>query len=86
MTTLLDKSFTDAKAIQDYLYAECNRLSLVLNAFPKGNLGLTSDVVKFSPEFRNAKTAFDVAFKKLQNFNKQFVRKFRREIIAERRK
>ena len=43
--------------------------SLALKAFTKGPTGLTPDHVKFSPEYRAAKLAFDQAFARMRAFN-----------------
>lgn len=78
-------TFAAAKATRAALDNEVARLGQVLNAFPKGAMGLTPDAVKFSPEFRAAKQAFDVAFAKLRNFNSAFTKAYADEIREERR-
>ncbi|QDJ96225.1 hypothetical protein Xoosp13_38 [Xanthomonas phage Xoo-sp13] len=60
-------------------------LSAELQKFPKGPMGLTPDHVKATPEFKFAKYVFDLAFKKLREFNGEFNRKFKAEIKADRR-
>ncbi|MGV2885953.1 hypothetical protein [Paenibacillus taichungensis] len=47
--------------------------------------GLTPDHVRALPEWKSAKTAFDRSFAKLRDFNGWFVKKFKKEIAADRR-
>ena len=77
--------FDAAKARKAELEARSAAASAVLNAFPKGAMGLTPDAVKFSPEFRAAKRAFDTAFEAERRFNRWFLKEFASEVRAERR-
>jgi hypothetical protein len=77
--------FIEAKACQAALDAEVARCGLVLNAFPKGAMGLTPDAVKFSHEYRAAKATFDNAFKRLRTFNAWHVKAHKDELREERR-
>jgi hypothetical protein len=79
-----NSGYEKAKEIRKQLDEEVSRLGKVLNAFPKGAMGLTPDEVKKSPEWKAAKTAFDSKFKQLQNFNSNFVKVFAKEARAER--
>lgn len=54
---------------QDRLYAEMYAASAILKAFPKGNMGLTPDSVKASPEYQAAKRNYEQAFAKVQAYN-----------------
>lgn len=78
--------FEEAMAMQAALQGEVHRLSEKLQRFPKGQMGLTPDAVKFSPEFRAAKSEFDNAFKTLRHFNSHYIKAFKREIAASRRR
>ena len=78
-------TFTEAKAIMTALYNEADRLSAALNAFPIGPMGLTPDAVKFSPEFRSAKTAYDTAAAKSRKFRSAYSKAFAKEIREEHR-
>jgi hypothetical protein len=78
-------SFAKAKATHDRLNAEVVRTEEVLKTFPTCAMGLTPDAVKFSPEFRNAKQAFNAAFARLRAFNAVFTKTFAKELCAERR-
>lgn len=78
-------SYQDAKTQRDKLDARVRELSAALNTFPKRADGLTPDHIKFSPDYRAVKTAYDSAFKALRQFNINFNRVFKKEIRAERR-
>jgi hypothetical protein len=75
-----------AKVARDQLEADLTRAGVPLKAFPTGTgpMGLTADDVKFSPEYRAAKKVYDAAFARLRAFNGDFVKKFAKEIRAER--
>lgn len=75
-----------------YLYKQAAALldkevsitSKALQKFPRGAMGLTPDDVKATPEWKAAKKAFDDAFNKLRKFNAVFVKKYKKEIAADR--
>jgi len=50
-----------------------------------GPMGLTPDHVKADPRWQQAKARFDTLFQALRQFNAVYVRKFKRELAAERR-
>lgn len=50
----------------------------------RGPTGLTPDIVKEAPEWRAAKARVDKAFARLRSFNATFVKKFTKELRAER--
>lgn len=78
-------TFTEAKALAATLDAEASRLGAILQAFPKGPMGLTPDAVRATAEWKLAKHQFDAAFAKLRNFNGAFTKAFAKEIREERR-
>jgi len=53
----------------ELLYAEMYKASKALKAFPRGPMGMTPDAVKFSPEYRAAKAAYQKAFEAVRSFN-----------------
>lgn len=55
-----------------------------LSKFPKNEIGLTPDEIKFSPEYKKAKSKVDAAFQNLRKFNGPFVKKYKKEIIKTR--
>ncbi len=77
--------YETAKRTQDALHEAVRDLGLWLNAFPKGAFGLTPDEVKFSPEYKAAKAAYDAKFEQLRNFNAGFYKMFKKEIKAAQR-
>jgi hypothetical protein len=78
-------TYEEAKAQQDSLFVEMSRLGAVLDTFPKGAMGLTTDAARATPEFRRAKADFNRAFQRVRAFNVWFVETFKRERAAERR-
>lgn len=78
-------TYEAAKARIAEIEANVKAASAALQAFPRGPNGLTPDAVKFSPEFKAARHAYEVAADQLRGANESFVRQFRKEIRAERR-
>ncbi len=78
--------FEDAKAERDSIQEEVNAADAAINAFPKGAMGITPDAIRATPEFRAANVRFQKAFARLQAFNTIYVKKFAKEIRAERAK
>lgn len=76
--------YAQAKAAADALDARLDAASAALQGFPRGLMGLTPDDVKASPEWRQAKRAYDQAFAALRAFNGPFVKRFKSEIRADR--
>ena len=74
-----------AKSVKAGIEADVEKAGDALEKFPRGPTGLTPDHVKFSPEYRAAKSTFDTHFNRLRNFNKTFVKTFKKEITADRR-
>ena len=57
------------EAARAALESEVKKASADLKVFPRAANGLTPDAVKFSPEYRAAKSGFDRAFQALRKFN-----------------
>ena len=76
--------YHEAKQARDRHEAYCRADSLVLDHFAKGFMGLTPDEVKGTLAWRAAKDDFDRHFAQLRAFNQWFVKKFKRQIQAER--
>jgi hypothetical protein len=77
--------FEQAKTQADALWQSASRAGLVLDAFPKGQIGLTPDSVKATPEWRTAKRAFDQANAASRAFNAWYVKAYKAELAAARR-
>ncbi|NVO13866.1 MAG: hypothetical protein HXX10_07505 [Rhodoplanes sp.] len=77
-------SYAAAKNMRAVLDASVARLSVALGTFPRGARGLPVESVRLSTKYRAAKGAYDAALRTLQAFNRQFVRRFKNEIRAER--
>lgn len=81
-------TYEQAKARQLELEAQLKRTSGELRSVPgvgSGAMGLTPDAVKRSAPYQAAKRAYDSAFAALRSFNGDYVRRYRREIAADRR-
>lgn len=77
-----------ARQIRDRIEADAKAAGERLRAIPgvgSGQLGLTPDHVKASPEYRAALADWQREFDRLRAFNAAYLRRFRREIKAERR-
>lgn len=74
--------FESALAEKLRLEAECETFSRAMQRFPRGPMGLTPDHVTTSPEFQQAKRAFDASFRRLRDFNALFLKKFKKEYRA----
>lgn len=48
-------------------------------------MGLTPERVRSTPEWQAAKRAYELAANRLRNFNEHFVKKYAKEIRADRR-
>lgn len=77
-------TYEEAKDAISRIDAEVSAASAMLQAFPKGPMGLTPDEVKSSPEWQAAKRLFDVQFSRLRSLNGWYVKAFKAEIRAAR--
>ena len=73
-------SFQEAMTRRTELEDALKPLSAALRRFPQSLNGLTPDEVKFSPAYKEAKAAFDAAFRALREHNAFINRQFRHEI------
>lgn len=60
----------EQKASKDRLWDEMMQASKALKVFPKGNMGLTPDAVKQSPEYKAAQAAYRTAEARFKAFMK----------------
>lgn len=74
-----------AKKVRDVLQSVVNAASAKLQAFPKGEMGMIREDVRFTRECMDAKASYASAMRGLQEFNSKFVKTFAKEIRAERR-
>lgn len=73
-------TFEQASSRANELWSKAKRCGDVLNAFPKGAMGLTPDEVKFSPPYRSALQEYEKARRDLQTYNTWYTKAFRAEI------
>lgn len=74
------KNYTEYKEIQAKQNAIVNELSDKLNAYPKGEMGLISDDIRKSEEYRALSVSFRKEFNKLREINGTGARLFKKEI------
>lgn len=79
-------TYAIAKQIKQDLEAAVAVAGNALKVFPKAADGLTPDSIKISPAFRAAKQEYDLAFSRLRAFNEDFLRAYKNEYQADRRK
>ena len=79
-------NYEEAKLRKQELEEKNNEHSVRLNTFEKNSLGMTPDHIRELPEYQKAKQDFDRSFAELRNFNGQYVKMFKKEIQADRRK
>lgn len=80
----MNKTFEEARAMSVALNARVDATGKVLQQFPKGPMGLTPDDVRATDAWKAAKREFDLAFSHLRSFNAIYVKKFKKELAAER--
>jgi hypothetical protein len=81
--------YQQAKIERDRLEAAQRAAFQTLRAIPgygSGAMGMTPDAVKATPEWQAAANANGRAFRALQDFNRDFVKRFRKEIRASRKR
>lgn len=77
----IEREMSEAEQALKFITAEISRR---LGVSERGPMGLTPDAVKEMPEWRAAKTRVDKAFAQLRAFNAAFVKRFAKELRAER--
>lgn len=84
----MNARFAIACAARAQLEREAAAASAAWRAIPgvgSGAMGLTPDAVKFSPEYRAARTAYESAAGRLARLNKAMAREFKAELREERK-
>lgn len=76
LTANLDKT---SKAIKEKQTELANRIGVE----PVGAMNLTTEVIRVHPEFVAVKSAYAMAHMKLREFNRWYVKTFKKEINAE---
>ena len=72
-----------AKQIREQPDIRLDKASAVLNAYPKGAMGLTLDSVKATQEWKDASLEADRAFRQLRTINSLITKHFKKENIAD---
>jgi hypothetical protein len=80
-------SYEMAKIAKQALESKVKAAGAVVAAFPHDGLyGMAPESVRLSPEYREAKRKFDLAFSALRKFNSEFCKRYHKERRAERRR
>ena len=81
------KDFKAAKMLRDELERIHNEHAKALKEFEvhKTDSGLTPDHIRMTPEWIKAKSDFTHSFATLRAFNATYVKKYKKEIMKERR-
>lgn len=82
---MLKVTFEDAKKIKAQLEENCKKLGEAFDKYPRGAMGLTPDHIKVTPEYQRERKLYNIAFTQLQNFNKVYVKQFKKELAEERK-
>lgn len=77
-------TFEQARVRADELDARAKAAGKALDSFPRVAMNLIPDHIKATQEYRDAKSAFDVAFYEQRRFNAWFVKAFKRELAQAR--
>lgn len=85
MMVIPDYTYEQGKIIAENLRADVDKWSAILSEFPRSTMGLTPDDVKKGEKFKTAKSQYDYYFSKLQLFNSGFTKRYKNEILKERR-
>jgi len=72
-------NFKSAIVNQATLTQALDEASEALSKYPKGEMGLTPDHVKATPQWQSDKRAFENAMKTLREFNSVMLRKYKKE-------
>lgn len=81
-------TYLEAKTMRDQIETDMRAADKTLRAIPSygtGAMGMTPDAVRATPEWKAATANTGATFRKLQDFNRVFVKQFAAEIRAERR-
>lgn len=77
-------TYEEDKLMKEAIELEVSALSQILHRFPRGALGLVREDIKRTDAYKEASSQYAAAFAKLRGFNERFVKKYAKEIRAER--
>lgn len=75
-------NYEEAKIIKSELETNVNIHSEIIEKFKTNDIGLVSNDIRISKEYQEANYNYEVAFKKLQEFNKYFIKTFKKRICS----
>lgn len=62
------------QTLKDIIESNVDKWSNILKSFPRGDFGLTPDVIKATAEYKEAKQQYNYWFEQLRAYNKQFLK------------
>ena len=83
-TDTINQYYEQAKIARDEINAGWDAVAAELKSYPRGPMGLTLDAAKDS-RWHSLMRQSDKFRKQLQDFNRVFVKKFKKEILKERK-
>lgn len=83
-TSPAPSTYAEAKRVRDAAESASKAASVALRAFPRLANGLVPDAVKYTPEYKAAKTRFDTAFARERAVNEWLGKTFEKETREER--
>lgn len=83
-TSPAPSTYVEAKRVRDAAEGDSKAASAALRSFPRLANGLVPDAVKFTSEYKAAKSRFDTAFARERATNAWLNEKFEKEVRAER--
>lgn len=78
-------NYSQAKAYKHELETLCNEASNKLQLFERNEMGLVLDHIRDTEEYKDAKDKYYTVFTALQDFNKWYVKEFKKEIRQDRK-
>lgn len=81
-------TYLEAKEMKSKLQEKYDATSKELEKFNKYriSMGIVPDHIRETPEYQKAAKEYDLAFAEIRNFNGWFVKAFKKEYAADRRK
>lgn len=77
-------TYLEAKQYKNDLELIVDKYSSELNKFSKNEMGMVLGQIRNTEEYKIIKTNYDKHFKQLQDFNKYFLKQFKKEYQQER--
>ena len=80
--TRIPLTFSEARAVANRLWDQSTISGYKLQQYPRGDMGMTLNSSTSTPEYKADKAEFDMYFRAMQDWNKVYVKQFKKEIQA----